>query len=90
MCLREVSKKQKASIISRLTFLWDIGATDSMIKRQHTRSYERNMCSNKLEYSTSLGPYFTTYDVKVPFFVPEISIRNIISHRFYVDNYEGK
>ena len=41
-------------------------------------------------HSTATGPYCTTHDVKVPFCVPEISSSKIISHRFYVDNNEGK
>ena len=31
-----------------------------------------------------------THDVKVPFFMPELSSRNIINHRFYVNNDKGE
>ena len=48
------------------------------------------MRSNKVEYSTSAGVYCTTHDVKVPFCVPELSISNIINHRFRVDNDKGE
>ena len=33
----KTGNKNGANIISGLTFLWDSGATDSMIKRIHTR-----------------------------------------------------
>ena len=61
-----------------------------MIKRRHTRPHERIMCYNKVKYITYEVPYYTAHDVKVPLFMPEFSIRNIISHRFYVDNDEGE
>ena len=48
------------------------------------------MRSNKVEESTSIGPHCTTHDTKVPFFMPEFSIRNMISYRFNVDNNEGE
>ena len=35
------------------------------------------------------GPYTTTHDVKVPFRMPALSSRKIITHRFYVDNARG-
>ena len=44
------------------------------------------MGSNKVEYSTAAGVYFTTYDVKVPFCMPEFSISKIINHRFHFNN----
>ena len=34
--------------------------------------------------------YCTTHDVKVPFFMPEFYISNIIDHRFHFDNNKGK
>ena len=45
---------------------------------------------NKVEYSTAAGPYCTTHDAKVPFFIPDFSIRKIIQHRFHVDNDKGE
>ena len=61
-----------------------------MIKRRHTKPYDRKMCSNKVEYSTSVGTYYTTHDSKLPFCMPEFSIRNIIPHRFNADSNEGE
>ena len=63
-------KKKRATIIPGLTCLWDSRATDSMIKRKHTKNYERKMRSNKREYSIAAGLYCTTHDVKVPFCMP--------------------
>ena len=48
------------------------------------------MCSNKVEYSTYTGPYCTTHDVKVPFFILDYSIREIIWYHFRVVNNEGE
>ena len=59
-----------------------------MIKRKYTKPYERKIISNKMEYSAGAGPYFTTYGVKVPLFMPEFSSSKIISHRFHVDKTE--
>ena len=73
-------KKQKAISFSVRTCLWDIGATDTMIKRQYTNPYDCKRRSNKVEYSTVAGPYCMTHDVKVPLFVPEFSGSKIISH----------
>ena len=61
-----------------------------MIKRWHTKPYEREMRSNKVEYSTAARLYCTTHDVEVTFCMPEFSSIKIISHRFHVDNNEGK
>ena len=44
------------------------------------------MPSNKVEYITAAGMYCTTHDIKVPFFMPELSSSKIINHRFHVDN----
>ena len=53
-----------------LTCLWESGATNIMIKRLHTKNYERKIRSNKVEYSTTAGVYFATHDIKVPFCMP--------------------
>ena len=45
---------------------------------------------NKVEYSTAAGLYCTTHDVKVTFCRSEFSIRNIIEHRFHVNNNKGE
>ena len=45
---------------------------------------------NKVEYSTPIGLYCTTHDVKVPFFIPYFSSSKIISHRFHVDKHDGE
>ena len=46
------------------------------------------MCYNNFDYSTTVGPYFITYYVKVPFCRPDFSNSKIISRRFCVDNDE--
>ena len=83
-------KKHRATNVADLTFLWDSGATYSMINRKHTKHYERKIWSNKVEYITPSGVYCTTHDVKVPFFMPDFSSSNIINHRFNVNNYKGE
>ena len=65
-----IGEKHRATIFSFLTCLWVSGATNSMIKRRHTKLDKRNIRFNKLEYSTDSGPYCTTHDIKVPFFMP--------------------
>ena len=60
-----------------------------MIKRRHTNHYERKMWSNKVEYSNAAGVYFTTRDVKVPFFMLELSRSKIINHHFHFDLNKG-
>ena len=57
-----------------------------MIKRRHTKYYERKMRSNKVEYSKSEGLYCITHDVKVTFCMLELSRSKIIEHRFHVEN----
>ena len=61
-----------------------------MIRRRHTKNYERKMQSNKVEYSAAADVYFTTHDVKVPFCMLEFSSSNIINHLFHVDNNKGE
>ena len=82
--------KNRATIIYGLKCLQDSGATNIMIKRRQTRPHGCIMCYKKVEYSTYKFPYYTAKHFKVPLFMPEFSIRNIISHRFYVDNDEGE
>ena len=48
------------------------------------------MRSNRVEYSTAAGMYFTTHDVKVTFCIPEYSGSKIFNHSFHVDNNEGE
>ena len=45
---------------------------------------------HKVEYSTAAGLYHMTYDVKLEFYMSEISSSNIILHQFHVDNNEGE
>ena len=47
--------KHRAMTVSGLTLLLGSGATNSMIKRKHTKYYERKIRSNKVEYSTAAG-----------------------------------
>ena len=44
------------------------------------------MRSNKVEYSTAAGVYFTAHEVKVPFCMPYFSSTNIINHIFHVNS----
>ena len=60
-------KKHRATLAAVITCLCDGGATDSMIKRRHTKHYEHKMRSNRVKYSIAAGVYCTTHDVKVPF-----------------------
>ena len=77
-------------MISGLACMWDRGATDIMIKRKHTKHYERKMQYNKVECGTAAGLYCTIHGVKLPFCMLEFSIRKIIEHRFHVDNDKGE
>ena len=61
-----------------------------MIKIRHTKPYECNISSNKVEYSTAAGPYFMMRYVNVPFFMPDFYSSEIISHHFHIDNDKGK
>ena len=80
----------RATTVAGLTCLWDSGATYIMIKILHTKHYERKMWSNKVEYSTAAGVYYTTHNVKLPFCMSELSSSKIINHRFHVDNNKGE
>ena len=60
-------KKHRSTTVSGLTFVWYIGVTNSMIKRQLSKYYERKMSSNKVNFSTAAGMYCTNHDVKAPF-----------------------
>ena len=62
-----VVKKHISTTVAVLTCLWGSGANYSMIKIRHNKCYELKIRSNKVEYSTAVGLYFTTHDVKVPF-----------------------
>ena len=79
-------KKNRATIIVGLTFLWYRESTDRMINRQHPKPYKHIILANKVEYSTSTGLYCTNHNIKVPFLIPGLSIIKIILHSFYGDN----
>ena len=64
-----VEKKHRATTVAGQECFWDIGATNIMIKRKHTKHYERKVLSNKVDYSTAYGLYFMTHDVKVLFYM---------------------
>ena len=76
-------KKQRATMFSVLTWLWDSGDTNIMIKRWHTKPYKINMHCNRVEYSTFEGQYCTTCDAKVSLGMPEFCSINIILHHFH-------
>ena len=75
-------KKSRATVVSGLTFMWDISATNSIRKRKNIKPYKLNMHSNKVECNKSAGLYCTTHDVKFPFFMPEFFSSKIISNRY--------
>ena len=82
--------KSRATIFSRMTCLWDIGDTGSMVKSKHNYSYKHKLGFNKVEYITAVETYCTTHDVKVPFCMPKFSSSKIISHWFHTDNDKGE
>ena len=57
-----------------------------MIKMRHNKPYEKKINFNKVEYSTSAGPYCATRYVKVPFFMTDFSSIRMILYQFHVDN----
>ena len=73
-------KKHRAMTVAGLTCFWDSGATEIRINIKHTKYNERNIWSNKVEYSTANGVYCKTHDAKVPFCIPEFSIRKVINN----------
>ena len=48
------------------------------------------MRSDIVEYSIADGVYYINHEIKVLFFMPELSGSKIINHRFHVDNNEGE
>ena len=48
-------KKHRPMTIDGIKCLWDSGATNSMIKKKHTKYSEHKMRSNKVEYSMANG-----------------------------------
>ena len=78
-------EKRISTTVAGLSCLWDSRTTNIMMKRKHTKQYERKMRSNKVEYITAAGIYCTTHDVKVHFCMPEFSISKIIIHHFHVN-----
>ena len=83
-------KKQREITVAGITCLWDSGGTNIIIKRRHTKYYERMMQSNIVEYSTSAELYCTIHDIKVHFCIPELSSSNIIEHRFHFNDNKGE
>ena len=79
----------RSTIVSGMTYIWDSGATNIMIKSKHNNIYERRIRSNKVKYSTDAGLYVTAHDVKLPFWMPEFSGSKIILHLFHVYIDEG-
>ena len=83
-------KKNRETIMSSLSCLWDSRATNSMIdtKNIDIGLYGCNIHSNKVEYITATGLYSTTHDVKLPFCMPYCSSSKVIWPHFHVDNNE--
>ena len=50
--------------------MWDSVSINSIVKSKHTKPYEHKIWYDKVEYITADGPYCTTHDVKVQFFIP--------------------
>ena len=48
------------------------------------------MRSNKAEYSTAPGMYWTMHDVKVTFYMTEFSSSKIFNHCLHVNNNKGE
>ena len=69
-------KYSRQTFKSGLTYLWVSGDTDSMINRNHIKPYKSKLRANKVNYSTSAGPYKTTHYMEVPFCVPDFSVEN--------------
>ena len=65
-----IGNEYRSTVVSRITYMWDRGSTNIMIKRKHTKPYERNLRSNQVEYITDAGSYFTPDYVKLTFCVP--------------------
>ena len=60
-----------------------------MINHKHLNTYSYKLKSNKVYQITASGLYKTTHDVKVPFRMPEFSVRTVITHIFHVENKWG-
>ena len=82
-------KDSRQNLNSGITLLWDSGATNRMIKRKNMIIYKSKLRANKFKYNTDAELYTTTHNVKVPFLMLEISIINIITHRFHIYNTQG-
>ena len=82
-------KKYTQNLNSVLTFLWDSGATDRMIKFKHIDTYNSKLRDNKVKCIMDAGPYKTTNAVKITFSMPEFSRSKIITHQFNIDYGKG-
>ena len=79
-------KKSRQTYKSGLTWLWENGAINSIIKIKHINTYIYKLPANKAKYSTASGPYKTTHAVKVTFITPEFSIRK--SYNTYISRWQ--
>ena len=61
-----------------------------MINSKHMKPYKSWLRPNKVNYSTYDISYCTMIDMKVPFRMPYISGRNIMTHCFHVDIQKGE
>ena len=82
-------KNDRQNLNLGLICLWDIGSNESTTKRKNINIYKYKLRANKVEYSTSAGPYKTTHDAKVTFRILEFPSSKIITHRLPVDNMQG-
>ena len=57
-----------------------------MIKCKNINTYKSKLRANKVKYSMTDGLYSTTHGAKVPFIMPKVSSRKVITHRLHIDN----
>ena len=69
--------------------LWVTVDSNRITKIKYIDPYQSKIRPTKVEYSTASGVYYNTLDVKVYFFIIELSIRKVIIHRFIVNYNEG-
>ena len=65
----DIRKGKKARMIhvTGLSYLWDIGASDSMIKKLFVRKFREDFRKNRQQYDTAGSIYLSSYDVKINF-----------------------
>ena len=67
-------KKSRQVLNSGLTFLWDIGAIYSMIKRKLINNYKSKLRANRIKHSMGAVLYKNIHDVKIQFIITCLSV----------------